>query len=174
MHIQDHVDDLREQCLKRPDSFAMFDRSRPWFQPSGWGFTPLGTHRDADTLTRSNWEVITKDLLARFPDAFDVVKTSHWAVGWFDHLAVDTSNDEAMEALAERVCSLAEYPIADESHLSDLEFNEACEVWNGLSVADRVDAIHRSHCRGVNVFSARRDEMPSGDCGALQQYLIEG
>jgi hypothetical protein len=171
MNIHDHIPELRAACLERPDSFAMFDkRGRAWFEPGGWGFSPIGTHRGADTLTRSNWQVITKDLLARFPAAFEVYHTSHWAVGWYDHLAVDTSNDGAMAALAEWTLALADYPCADESHWSELEWNEAHEYWERMSVADRLDAIEHSGAR-CSRFAARRDTLPSDDSGGLLQWL---
>jgi hypothetical protein len=137
MEIADYLPELRKQCLARPDSFAMFDkRGREWFEPGAWGFSPVGTHRDADTVTRSNWEVITRDVLAQYPDSFLVFRTSHWAVGWYDHLAVDTSNESAMLLLAEWCCALADYPVADESHWSELEFNEACDYWAQQYLSD--------------------------------------
>jgi hypothetical protein len=46
-----------------------------------------------------------------------------------------------------------------------------CDYWAGMSVRDRLEAIERSHCRGVSMFAARREELPSDDTGALQQYL---
>lgn len=169
---RDMVPELIEQCLTRPRSFAMFDDSREWFRPGGWGFSPIGTHRDAGTLERSNWIVVSGYLLGRFPECFAVIPTSHWAVGWFDHLAVDTSNEPAMLALAEWVANLADYPVADESHWSELEFTEACDAWENMSVAERVDMIQR-HCRGASIFAARRDELPNDDSGDLIRCLTE-
>jgi hypothetical protein len=67
--------------------------------------------------------------------------------------------------------ALADYPVADESHWSELEFSEACDYWASMSVRDRLEAIEHSHCRGVSIFAARRAELPSDDTGALQQYL---
>lgn len=168
-----NLETLRANTLTRPSSFAMFDRreSRRWFEPNGWGFSPIGTHRDADTLTRSNWQVITKDLLARFPDAFEVFHTSHWAVGWYDHLAVDTSDDAAMRALAEWLDKLDGYPVANEDHWSELEWIEACEYWERMSVADRVDAIQHSGS-DASIFAARRAKLPQENNGGLWEYLV--
>lgn len=171
MNIKEHAKLLAAAAIKRPGSFAMFDKlGRVWFEPGAWGFSPIGTHRDADTLTRSNWEVITKDLLARFPDSFLVFHTSHCLVGRYDHLAVNTGDESAMIALAEWAHKLDGYPVANEDHWSELEWSEACEYWERMSVADRVDAIQRSGCRD-SIFAARRPELPSDDSGGLLAYL---
>lgn len=171
MEAREFVSELRKQCVQRPSSFAMFDKlDREWFCEGGWGFTPIGTHRDADTLTRSNWEVIKDDLLERFPDAFIVFHTSHCLVGWYDHLAVDTSNDAAMEALAEWTRALESYPVASDEHWSELEWNEACEYWERASVRDRAELIKSSGAR-CSIFAARRAELPEDDSGSLMQHI---
>ena len=171
MELREHAEELALECIKRPDSFALWhDDDREWFKPGAWGFSPIGTHRDADTLTRSNWTVITTSLLQRYPSSFEVIHTSHWAVGWYDHLAVDTSDGAAMEALAKWCCALSAYPVANEEHWSELEFAEACAYWTRMSVSDRVDALQRSGS-SCSVFVARRDSLPCDDNGGLQQYL---
>lgn len=86
--------------------------------------TPIETNRDADTRVRSNWEVITADLLRDFPDDVEVHRFGHWAVGWLERLYVRQAAEAAIIAVAQWVGKLEDYPVADHSHLSDLEDQE--------------------------------------------------
>ena len=55
---------------------------------SYYGDSPLGTQafklfrqtRDSGCLERSNFEVITADLMERFPDDCNIERDNHWAV----------------------------------------------------------------------------------------------
>ena len=96
-----------------------------------WGFT-ISTHRDANVLERSNWEVISEDMLKRFPQSVETVSCSHWAVGWVEHLAVRMlttrgKTTKAGEAILEWREALADYPVASDSHYSQMEYDEALE-----------------------------------------------
>lgn len=93
-----------------------------------WAWT-VGTNRDADTLTRSNWEVITTDMKERFPDDTDIFSASHWACGWVDRLTVRVLDDEgevtpAGEAVLEWADRVDNYPVADDDHFYNLEATE--------------------------------------------------
>jgi hypothetical protein len=79
--------------------------------------------------------------------------------------------DALQEAAAEIVCSLADYPVLDESDYSERTFNAACDAWERAPVRDRAEWCKRFR---VSVFAARRDEMPADDTGGLEHYLSEG
>lgn len=108
----------------------------------------IGTNRDADCLTRSNWEVITKDV-TRYNDqgGCEILRFGHWACGWFEILIVEPNTPRAR--LAEKwLAALEVYPVADEYHFSDLEYIEACEVWQSCyTTKQRIEYIrdHRSY-----------------------------
>jgi hypothetical protein len=105
------------------------------------------------------------------PDNFDARpavydwRASHWAVGWVEYLMIRA---DAPQAIRDKVQAIADqlenYPIYDEDHYSELEWNEACEYWERCSVADRVDLLRDT---GVSVFAARRAEFPHDDDGTL-------
>jgi hypothetical protein len=95
--------------------------------------------RDSDALARSNWEVITQDMQGRFPDACDVMHCTHWACGWIDHLMIDTQDSDAMRACVEWVNALADYPVADDEHFSETEWEEWEESWDSWG---RSDVLH--------------------------------
>lgn len=123
------INELIASITTKPKDFGFWgdDENEVWWQPGGWGFTPIGTHRDADSVTQSNWQVITEDLIERFPDSFKTYHTNHWAVGWYDHLAVNTSDLAAVEALNQWLEKLKGYPVADEDNLGEIEYEEICE-----------------------------------------------
>lgn len=169
-----------------------------WRHPKNYGgFSPDGDyviatqHRDSDALARSNWSVLAADLGAEaytyiranhwsddstdYEDRPTVYhwRASHWAVGWVEYLMVRAdAPEDVLTNAGEWLSALADYPVADDDHFSELEFTEACAYWANCSVADRLDAIKRSDCRGVSRFAARRDSIPSDDNGALLHYLI--
>lgn len=97
---------------------------------------PFGTHRDADTLTRSNWRVIKEDLQGRFPDAIESHVFGHWAHGWVERLYVHRDAEDAIRAAGEWIDSLEGCPIADESDLSELEHIEITESWGTYLSSD--------------------------------------
>jgi hypothetical protein len=91
-----------------------------------WGFT-VSTYRDANLLAESNWEVISADMLQRFPKSVVVDHCKHWAYGWMDHLTVrmiDSRNRLTMAGIAilDWQDKLDNYPIASEDDYSRREF----------------------------------------------------
>jgi len=142
----------------------------------GYFVAPVSTNRDADNLTRSNWDVITADLdrLAKSldldPELYGRVEESHWACGWVAWYRIHESLAPLLARALVWQDKLEGCPVADEDHWADLEYREADEFWASSSVADRVDMIKRSGS-AVSVFSARRDEVPHDDDGLLYEYL---
>jgi len=119
-----------EECLTRPDDFGWFGGDEMFVT---WSFAGINwTKNSDDVLNESNFHVISKDLMERFPDDFDIVGTNHWAVGSLDQLRVrvlkhegevDYQNlTEAFKALMEWHEWLMDYPIADESDFYDREY----------------------------------------------------
>jgi|SRR5581483_1264628 len=138
----------------------------------GWHSAGFGRSRDSDVLEESNFQVASAALLKLAEDAprhelsvemleqlddclsVQIVCENHWAVGWVEWIAIHDSNVAAIE-LAKELCERANsYPILNESHFSNLEYERAMEFWSGLSLSDKVDM-----CRdcGVSIFAARRN-----------------
>ena len=124
----------------------------PWKHPADYGgFSPdgdyviLSVHRDSDCLDRSNWiracEILgAEDYNAEhphygrtaddYPDRPNVYtfRAGHWAVGWVEYLLVRyDAPDSVLTEAREIVCSLADYPVLDESHYSDMEHDEMAD-----------------------------------------------
>lgn len=84
--------------------------------------------RDSDTLERSNFACMLKALGGE-SDTVTVVREGHWAVGWVEWIAIQQDDDKAL-AIADRLKGgLEDYPCIDEQHWSELEDEEAQEIW---------------------------------------------
>lgn len=157
-----------------------------WTHPESYaGFSPEGDyvlaaqHRDSDTLTRSNWLVFTRDF---HPEEFDgrsndfasrpavyTWSASHCMVGWVDYMCIRADAPESVLAsAAESLAALSDYPILDESHFCDLEYTEACEYWERMSVRERASYCAESD---ISIFAARRDYLPEDPNGTLLERL---
>jgi hypothetical protein len=121
-----------KECLKRPDDFGWFGDDDMFVT---WSFAGINHAVNSDdVLQKSNFGVISRDLMERFPDDFDIVGVKHWAVGSMDQLRVRVlKNDgpvtlenltEAFDALMEWHEALMDYPIADEMDFSELEYDQ--------------------------------------------------
>lgn len=123
-----NISELAEQALTRPDDFSWFGRSEMF---NTWGWAGIDVNNSSNVLDESNFVVITKDLMAKYPDDFEIVGLKHWAVGHVDRLTVrilntpgDFSEENITQAFKECIewlISLDDYPIADDSH-----FDNAC------------------------------------------------
>jgi hypothetical protein len=106
-----------------------------WTRPSNylgasWDgyYVFLSQTRDSDTLTRSN-----------FSCAFDHVKNigygvavayeRHWACGWVETILIPQENTEAVSVANVILRSLDNYPVLNEEHYSQLEYEENPEAY---------------------------------------------
>lgn len=118
----------------------------------------LSQNRDSDALTRSNFrsalKAISGENCSYQKEGADnevsnviVVRESHWACGWIEWIGIH-KNAAASIAIAEKIeDSLESYPVVDESDWSELESDEANEVWTSCyDTAERIEYIrkHRS------------------------------
>jgi hypothetical protein len=113
----------------------------------------VGTHRDADALTRSNYATLENRLRAvdGNEDTWHEESSSHWAVGWAANVAVKPGT-QAETVLRDAVAQLETYPVLDEEHFCALEFGEASEYWDGLSIESRANHLDEN---GESIFAAR-------------------
>lgn len=88
----------------------------------GW-LVALSQNRDSDALERSNWSVISSDIMNADRDNVAIESVSHFLVGWVEYLLVRPDSPAATRA-EEWLDRLESYPIADEDHFSALEWQE--------------------------------------------------
>jgi len=156
--------DILEPLKWSPNKIGTaFDSAENFIGEHAEGYIIMAQHRDSDSLSRSNWEVAVK----MFPDA-KVVRYRHWLVGWTEQLllSLDAPEEELIRAAQMRE-DLDDYPVLDEQHWSELEYNEAYEYWESLSLRERIELCSRHR---VSIFAARRDELPETPTGELCTY----
>lgn len=170
------------------------------FNPSG-DYCIATMHRDSDALERSNYACIGSDLMgdgkagdleppwyapddgmwsaspkdyATRPNVYQW-EASHCLVGWVRYIMIRCDAPKALLETAEgALAMLADYPVYNEDHWSDLEFNEACDTWEAMGIRGRAEFLKEClerGLRGVSIFAARRAEMPSDDQGYILERL---
>ncbi len=106
----------------------------------------VGQSRDSDALERSNFICMLRELGGE-SETVTVVRESHWAVGWVEWIAINADDSKALEIADGIIAELADYPVINEDHWSELEHEDANETWtNCYSDLERVAYIraHRS------------------------------
>jgi hypothetical protein len=136
------------------NNFAYFDKRD---LSVTWAIVGPHVHRDSGTLDRSNYECILRDLREEFPDAEDedweILGCSHWLVGWIDSVMCKVFTDQFVKDCNDRgwrtdapieyadendlhpiflwlhnvATELMDYPVYDEMHFSELEYEEAID-----------------------------------------------
>lgn len=118
--------------LTKPEDFGYWGSDDTF---KTWGFCGIDKHRDSGVLDRSNFEVITKDLMSKYPEDFRIEGYGHWAVGHVDRLVCRILKNERDGLIEENITdafreamdwqdNLKDYPIANESHFSEMEYEE--------------------------------------------------
>ena len=121
----------------KPDNYA--GASWPEYYSSG-----VGQSRDSSALERSNFSCMLRALGGE-SDTVLVIHEGHWAVGWVEWIAIHESDAKALETADEIARGLEDYPVVDESHWSELETEEANDVWRDCySPADRLGYVRRN------------------------------
>ena len=118
------------------------------------GMGPVGQHRDSDALERSNYTVILKDLRDRFGDAVDDVRFGHWGVGWIEEIVFDASRIDVVAAVDEWIGALSNYPVANDEHFSQMEWDENHPEGDRHCYAEGGDC----HCDRPNVNDPKPDD----------------
>ena len=121
----------------------------------------IGKHRDSKILDLSNYECIEKHCIELVgKDNITYESANHWAVGWVETLMIHKDcKPGAIQEIDDIIGSLAEeYPVFNESHYSELMYNDITEYWNNMSLSDKVDECKRS---GISIFQARDESIPN-------------
>lgn len=130
-YSDEEIDAWIEEHTQPMDSFAYFGD-----EDLSMNAVFYTTHRDVDCLGESNWRRILADAQEKFPESFWVMKCNHWAVGWMDHLMVDVTDREAVAWCMDVLDELEDYPVYDESDLSEVEHEATWNTFTSCTVHD--------------------------------------
>ena len=128
----------------------------------------VGRSRDSDCLEESNFYSML-NALGGESDTVQVVRESHWAVGWVEWIAIHESDEQALRAADAMKASLEDYPILDEEDHSRREWEECERVWSDCySVGERLKYLRKNRC--TSGFRDLRAAV-NGDWGAAANLL---
>lgn len=120
------------------DSFSNYMGERDF----GDFYTLVTRNRDSDALVESNFRSALKALGGE-SESVVIHRFGHWACGWWESLSVSKSSPQfaAVEAMAER---LEDYPVLDEEDFSQLECEQANQVWKDCyKPSQRVEYVRK-------------------------------
>ena len=145
------------------DSWSNYIGDRSY---SDW-YMFLGRSRDSHILEESNFQAGLKALGGESDDVF-IYKVNHWAYGWIEEILINPANADMVELANNIRKQLDDYPVLDEDDYSHRQWDYAHEIWDGLSIRERVELCQRFK---IPVLEARHDYIPKSDNGSLFEWL---
>lgn len=133
-------------------------RPRYYIGPDHDGYILIGRNRDSDILTNCNFDVAL-NMMGGESDHVEVIRDSHWAVGWVEYILV--ASDAPVETLAkavEIVERLDDYPILDESEYSEAEHEYINETFE-----QNKDSIWSDQARNFGLTKEQAEEIEGLD-----------
>ena len=88
----------------------------------------VGQSRDSDALERSNFAKML-EALGGESETVLVVREGHFLVGWVEWIAISDGDIPRAKIADDILAALEDYPVIDEEHFSEVEHEEAGEVW---------------------------------------------
>jgi len=83
----------------------------------------LGRNRDSDNLDNSNFEMGLKNLGGESDTVIKVCE-SHWLCGWVEWIAINESDESALQLADEMKDNLNNYPVLNDEDYSEREYND--------------------------------------------------
>lgn len=102
-----------------------------------WIVAPVGRNRDSGPLDESNFAAAL-EILGGESETCEVHRFGHWACGWLEIVIVSPDRAAEVEAIEDR---LANYPVLDESDLSNREYEDYLQSWSSYGATDFKHAL---------------------------------
>ncbi|MGI8636635.1 MAG: hypothetical protein ACR2KZ_14660 [Segetibacter sp.] len=124
--------------LQRPSHFMWFGDDEMFVT---WGLTSLYRRINGgseELINQSNLDVIFADLNTRFPECVRLESISHDVAGPLEQMSIQVLDvaggkpTAAFAAYCEWTSKLEDYPLANEDHLSELEYEDALDTFDML------------------------------------------
>lgn len=156
---ENNIEESARLALKKPEDFGYWG-SEDMFKT--WGFTGHDKSRDAGILDRSNFKVISENLMSEYPEDCRIESYSHWLVGYVERLVCRILLDEDKGIVEDNITDvfrlamrwqdmLNDYPIADENDWSDECYKDCIETLEGMNayLLDMIDQSNESWAESV-------------------------
>ena len=156
--------EMLSEIIKAPsafDSSANYMGENKFPGLVGW----LTQNRDSEALERSNFESALEELGGE-SETVEVHRFGHWACGWWEIIAFKL-NTPAHEIALKIQEGLDNYPVVNEEHFSEKEWNEESDYWAGLSIEEKVSLCQGA---GISIFKARHEYLPETNSG---EYITQ-
>lgn len=125
------------------------DEEENYTNREDWFVLPFSVNRDTkdsynsgSILEESNYKCSLEELGGEGKNV-EVHRFKHWACGWFEIVLVRPDTKEAKNLL-EIVKKYKDYPVLDEMHLGEKEYEAAGEVWDNMSIEERKDFLKKN------------------------------
>lgn len=103
---------------------------------------PVSQNRDSDILEKSNFQVVTKEILAKASHKETKIHSfDHWACGWVEHLLIHPEDEAAIEAGEEWESRLKEVAYANDEHYSNMQSEAYQSHWEDWAKKEFVEKI---------------------------------
>lgn len=132
----------------------------------------VGRSRDSDDLEESNFATMLRDLGGE-SDTVQVVRESHWAVGWVEWIAIHQDDERALAIADANKARLEDYPVLNEYDWTEREQETAHQIWKDCyRPKERIAYIreHRSQfdfCNFADLLGCARGNYFSGYASEL-------
>ena len=117
-----------------------FGRDSCYYGDRGEWWIVAAITRDSGSLDRSNWAVLWKRLTGLIAteasherdcepeETITIERATHWACGWVDYMIVRGDDRAALREAIMAHSAIEDYPVLDEEHWSELQYNEFWEL----------------------------------------------
>lgn len=121
-----------------------------------WLIVPVSQTRDSGALETTNFAAALQSLGGE-SETVEVHRFGHWGPGWFEILIVNPADAERVRIAEDIARRLGDYPVLDESALSEAEYEDARQGWNDWGAGDLADALAKEF--DVPRYSSIRDRL---------------
>lgn len=189
---ENNIEESARLALKKPEDFGYWG-SEDMFKT--WGFTGHDKSRDDGVLGRSNFKVISEDLMKNYPEDCRIESYKHWLVGYVERLVCRILLDEDKGIVEDNITDvfrlamrwqdmLNDYPIANEDDWSDECYKDCVETLEDMNayLLDMIDQSNEGWAESVYfhliqemdvTFDPDANEYPSDDQILLAVYSLK-
>jgi hypothetical protein len=119
-----------------------FDANIPFDdERDDWLVLPISQTRDSGPFEQANFQAAL-NMLGGEGEPVEVHRYGHWGPGWFEIIIVDPNSPEAATA-NDIEASLENYPVLDDELLSQMEYDDMRDSWQGYGEFDFRDQLVR-------------------------------